>query len=191
MSRVLVSAALLWVWGLSTGAQVVYEPVQYQYQSGGRTYYYGGANTRVHQSAQAESGESGWGRSNGWAFHSGNHQTHREVATEPVRVYSDQVSRWNAHVFGYTPDDARNAAYNNAPRYFRKADLPALARVQWDGTWLVPSQPALTGGSVQIKPWRGWDEAKKTVEPKPILIIPKHLLDKPLWPKQDLRADAR
>lgn len=188
MSRVVILAALLCV-GFPATAQVLYEPVQYQYRAGGTFYYYGGANPRVHQNAQSQSWEAGWGRTAGWAFHSGDVTVHREVATEPTRIYSDQVAGQNARVFGYTIDDARNAAYNSAPRYFRKADLRALAKVQLDGTWVVSAQA--TPGQIDIKPWRGWEQAKKVSEPKPILIIPRHMLDKPLWPKDDLRVDAR
>jgi hypothetical protein len=174
----------------AAGAQVIYEPVQYQYDSGGRAYYYGGSNPQVHRNANQLSHESGFGRSNGWAFHSGSIDTHREVGTEPTRVYSDMIPTRNARVFGYTADDARNAAYANSATYFRKSDVVRLARVAPDGTWVVPANaqsPARGGGTIEIKVVR-----PATTLPKPILSIPKRLLDKPLFGDRDrVTADAR
>jgi hypothetical protein len=172
----------------SASAQVIYEPVQYQYFSGGRAYYYGGADPQVHIEAHHLSHEQGYGRTQEYAFHSGNIDTHREVVTEPVRVYTDMIPNWNGHVYGYTVDDARNAAYMNSATYFRKADLLRTARVQEDGTWVVPSQPT-PRGTIEIRPYR--PVVRPAVEPKPILIIPKRLLDKPLWPSHNQTASAR
>jgi len=172
----------------SASAQVIYEPVQYQYFSGGRAYYYGGADPMVHADANHLSHEEGYGRTQGYAFHSGNIDTHREVVTSHIRVYTDMIPNWNGHVFGYTVDDARNAAYMNAPTYFRKADLLKTARVQEDGTWVVPSQP-MPHGTIDIRPYH--PVVRPATTPKPILIIPKRLLDKPLWPSNNQTASAR
>ena len=173
----------------SASAQVIYEPVQYQYFSGGRAYYYGGSDPQVHVDANHLSHEPGYGRTQEYAFHSGNIDTHREVVTEPVRVYTDMIPNWNGHIFGYTVDDARNAAYMNSATYFRKADLLKTARLQEDGTWSVPSQPTARVGTIEIRPYR--PVVRPTVAPKPILIIPKRLLDKPLWPSNNQTASAR
>jgi hypothetical protein len=192
MSRMIAaSVAVLFCALVSSlaGAQVIYEPVQYQYDGGGRAYYYGGSNPLVHRNANLLSHESGFGRSNGWAFHSGSIDTHREVGTEPTRIYSDMIPTWNARVFGYTADDARNAAYANSATYFRKADVARLARVAPDGTWVVPANaqsPAGGAGTIEIK------VVRPATSPKPILSIPKRLLDKPLWGDGDrVTADAR
>jgi len=173
-------------------AQIVYEPVQSQYFAGGRAYYYGGSDPRVHYSAARESGLSSWGRSNGYAFHSGNIDTHREVSTEPTRIYTDQVPGQNARFFGYTADDAQNQANANSYSYFRKADLLRTAIRQSDGTWVVPAQPSPARGTIQIilarsivRPMIG---DKKAPAPKPVLIIPKRLLDKPLWGSDQQKA---
>jgi hypothetical protein len=186
-------ALLLIAASSSASAQVFYEPVQYQYFSGGRAYYYGGSDPQVHYNANMLSQEPGYGRTNEYAFHSGDIDRHREVVTEPTRVFNDMTPYWNARFFGYTVDDARNAAYNNAPTYFRKADVKRMARVQSDGTWVVPSQAmsaATTGtGTIEIRPARPM--VRPVSEPKPILIIPKRLLDKPLWPSNNPTADAR
>ncbi len=179
----------------SASAQVVYEPVQYQYQSGGQSYYYGGSDPRMHWAANAESGLSSWGRSNGYAFHSARLDTHREVSAEPVRVFADQMPTQNARFFGYSVDDARNQAYANSYTYFRKADLLKTAQRQADGTWSVPAQPPAPG-TIEIRPYkpaaaiRPLMDEKKAAEPKPILIIPKRLLDKPLWGGGSPTADA-
>jgi hypothetical protein len=191
MSRIASASmcALFLVIASPAWAQVIYEPVQYQYFSGGRAYYYGGSDPRVHSWASWLSHESGYGRTNGYAFHSGDIDRHREVGTEPVRIFSDMLPTLNGRFFGYTIDNARNAAYNNAPTYFRKADLPRLARVAEDGTWVVPSTAAPAAGTIEIRPYR--PVMRPTTEPKPILSIPKRLLDKPLWPSNNPTADAR
>jgi hypothetical protein len=165
-------------------------PVQYQYFSGGRAYYYGGSDPYVHARANALSGEVGFGRTNGYAFVSANIDTHREVVTERTRAYTDTIPHWNGRIFGYTPDDARNAAHQNADLYFRKSDLRALAIPQSDGTWAVPPQPTPGQGTIEIRPYRPAD-AKPVLQPTPILIIPKRLLDKPLWGPGTPMAEAR
>ena len=194
MSRVVAACvcALLFGAGSSAFAQIIYEPVQYQYSSGGSTYYYGGSNPQVHADANHLSHETSYGRSNGYAFHSGNIDTHREVVTEPTRIYTDMIPFQNARFFGYTAGDARNAAYARAAVYFRKADALRSAQPQADGTWLVPSQPTTSGhGTIIIRPWKPVIAPTPITEPTPILIIPKRLLDKPLWPSNNPTADAR
>ncbi len=67
-----------------------------------------------------------------------------------------------------------------------------MARVQEDGTWVVPSQASAGGaaaGTIEIRPARPM--VRPVSEPKPLLIIPKRLLDKPLWPSNNPTADAR
>ncbi|MDB5324121.1 MAG: hypothetical protein JWN40_5752 [Phycisphaerales bacterium] len=182
--------ALLLASASSASAQVFYEPVQYQYFSGGRAYYYGGSNPQVHYDANYLSHVSGYGRTQGYAFHSGNIDTHREVVTEQTRVYTDMIPYWNARIFGFTANDARNEAYSNAATYFRKADVARVARVQEDGTWVVPVQATSGAGTIEIRPYRPMVRPV-VAEPKPILIIPKRLLDKPLWPSNNPTADAR
>jgi len=180
--------------GSSSFAQIIYEGVQYQYSSGGSLYYYGGDNPRIHAAANYLSGETSYGRSNGYAFHSGNVDTHREVVTEPARIFTDMMPFENGRFYGYTVNDARNAAYARAATYFRKADALRAARPMADGTWSVPAQANATGrGTIEIKPGKPMSPPAVTpvVGPTPILIIPKRLLDKPLWPKDNVTADAR
>lgn len=108
-------------------AQVIYEPVQYQF-GGQNAYYYGGSDLRVHATAGQLSAQPGFGRSEGFAFASGNVTTHREVNNDRPRVFDDRLPGVNATIYGVTIDDARNAAYQNSPTYFRKRDLPAALR---------------------------------------------------------------
>jgi hypothetical protein len=138
----------------------------------------------VHSFAQQPVGGAGrWGRVNGWAFASGNIHTHREVATEPVRAYTDALPYINARWFGFTPNDARNDAYFNATSYFRKRDLLNAGVRTPDGALVVPAdaQPVqvMPDGAMYIGPrTRG-----ATTGPKPVLIIPKDQLKRP-QPKQ-------
>jgi hypothetical protein len=188
MLRAVLFASVVSVIASSASAQVFYEPVKYQYSSGGTYYYYGGSDPQVHRDAKELSHERGFGRTEGYAFHSGTIDVHREVVTEPVRVFTDEIPYWNARFFGYTVDDARNAAYQNSATFFRKADLARLARVQADGTWSV-SANASVRGTIDIRPVA--PAVRPVTEPKPILIIPKRLLDKKLWGEPLQSADAR
>ncbi len=178
-----------------TSAQLVFEPVQYQY-GGQNPFYYGGSNPRVIARAnQPACGD--YGRVHGWAFVSGNDITHREVGTEPLRVYTDCVGRGftNAAIYGYSVDDARNEAYQSVPLVFRMRDLLAHAQPVSDGTWVVPPTAPLNdgGGTIEIKPY-----VRPAHTPHPVLIIPKEMLDQPtpapkkvaLWdrPRTDKQA---
>jgi hypothetical protein len=66
--------------------------------------------------------------------------------------------------------------------------------VEADGTWTVPSQPVGSAagvgrGTIEIKPVRA--AVTPVTEPKPLLIIPKRLLDRKLWEEPRMTADAR
>jgi hypothetical protein len=160
-------------------AQVIYEPVQYQHSAGGTPYYYGGADPRVHAYAAEPCSAAGtWGRSNGWAFHSGNISTYREVASEPLRAYSDcwGYGLRNAHEVGFTAADAMNEAYANVPRHFVKGEL-LNAAIRADGSWVVPAQaqPVLiykSNGTLIERP--------PATLPRPLMILPKDGLERPL-----------
>ena len=198
MRRIALALASLF---LSAGAsaasaQVFYQPVTYQWQSpnGGGTYYYGGTNPHVHAHANSTSLVPGYGRTGGYAFQSGDYQVHREVMTEPLRIYSDATPYFaNARFHGMRIHNAANEASANAALYFRKADLDTNALLQADGTWLVPAYN-VRGGTVHIRPYvkpidvnRVMD-TKPKAQPKPVLVIPKRLLDKPLWGEKDQRV---
>jgi hypothetical protein len=192
MSKAALCALLLMLVGSSAAfAQVIYTPVQYQFFAGGRAYYYGGTDPSVHADFTALSSVPGYGRTGGYAFQSGDLDRHREVTTERAPVFTDSMPGQDARQFGFTPQNAANEALANSPTYFRKADVVRMARVEADGTWTVPANATPASGTIDIRPMRPAAPAMRTVEPKPILIIPKRLLDKPLWPKNNQTADAR
>jgi hypothetical protein len=195
----LVIASLLLSAGASAAsAQVFYMPVTYQWESpnGGGHYYYGGTNPHVHVHANTTSLVPGYGRTDGYAFHSGDYQVHREVRTEPVRIYSDaHPYGLNGRVYGMRIHDAANEANANAALYFRKADLERNALLQEDGTWMVPAynvrRASMTIRSY-VKPvdMNRVMDTKPKAEPKPVLIIPKRLLDKPLWGEKNQQVSV-
>jgi hypothetical protein len=191
--RSITGVLVFLVCGSSAFAQVIFEPVRYQYQAGGQLYYYGGTDPRVHRMAAEPVGPGGsWGRINGWDFAAGDIDRHREVAFErPVRVFSDAVPGQNAAaVARYTATDAMNDAYASVPRFFRMRDLLATGHVDESGALAVPSQPptremyggAASTGTIEIRPYVRARARARTAEPRPILIIPKDLLDEPAAP---------
>lgn len=158
-------------------AQIVYEPVQYQYGEQNK-YYYGGNDPRVHAYANAtQDGGGRWGRVHGFDFVSGSIDTHREVTGEPERVFADSIPFQNARIYGYTATDARNEAYDRMPTYFRKADLLATAVPQTDGSWLVPATPQAQGVVVYPQPARMMVPRRPTTAPRPLMILPKKALE--------------
>jgi hypothetical protein len=112
-----VVAALVLVSASRSSAQVIYEPVQYQYGSPIK-YYYGGQDPRVIEAAEAYASYRN-------AYHAdGRHPDPFSVAANaPTVVYHDLFPYQNAALYGYTPMDAMNEAYANVPRYFHKSDL--------------------------------------------------------------------
>jgi hypothetical protein len=131
----------------SASAQVIYTPIQYQYgRDIGNPYYYGGHDPRVFAAAQSPQN------------------------TTQGQTYSDTIPFTNAAIYGYGPDDARNEANANIPRYFRKRDLLAGAIREPDGSAVVPAD------SVGI-PTR--EVARPARSVGTILIIPKRLLTPP------------
>jgi hypothetical protein len=182
MRGLLLCALALAVAPVANG-QIVYEPVQYQY-GGQNPYSYGGQDPRVHVSARhPHAPGTTWGRGNGFAFRSAGVHTHREVVTERPRVFTDALPYRNAFVYGFTVNDARNEAYARVPTYFRKADLLRSARPDdCRGGWVVPADAPrgweCRPGQIIIRPMvrRTTDSVR---EARPVLIIPKDLLDAP------------
>jgi hypothetical protein len=180
----------------SAFAQVYYEPVKSQYDTGGlgdaTKYYYGGNNPLVHQWASTAA-LSGYGYSDrcpfrGYArnlhrFDGGNSFGQPSPLYDRTPVYTDCIPYQDASRFGYTAADAHNEAYCNAASYFRKADILSAAVLQPDGTWSVPANA--TG--VYVLPaaplYRGATTSPAMTMPArrgQILIIPKRLLDRPV-----------
>ena len=194
-------------------AQIVYEPVRYQYGCGPNVFYYGGSDPDVVRRAMQPMGGAGrWGRTLDYAFVSGDVDVHREVRSEPLRVYTDAMPRRNARLYGFTATDAYNEANANVPNYFVKADAMATAHRDASGAVIVPSIPPrdqdtgaliqnqeFSRGSMMIRPWRGptttTAPATMTVPASrrgPVFVIPKDMLDRTLnsFKKQQV-ADAQ
>jgi hypothetical protein len=169
----------------SAFAQVIYEPVQYQYVAGGQHYYYGGTNPDIHRWAETPVGGAGrWGRTNGLAFVSGDIDRNRAVRDEnTLRAFTDAMPYINAHVYGFTATDARNEAYFNVPSYFRKGDLlNAAVRVD-GGAYVVPAQ------AQPIRIERDDKGAPRaTTAPRPVMIIPKDKF-RPAQPPKQQQSD--
>jgi hypothetical protein len=159
----------------AASAQVIYEPVRYQYGSEGSRYYYGGTDPAVFRQAQRDTAAA-------------QAVTLHRPVDAPLRVYSDDIPLQNAAVFGLTPDDARNQANRLLPRYFVKRELVAEHAVDGPhGELIVPARPVktatVTESSIDIKPYQPAAKTpatRPTTEPAPLLIIPKDMLDRPL-----------
>ncbi|HEX8914492.1 MAG TPA: hypothetical protein VF796_19240 [Humisphaera sp.] len=165
-------------------AQVIYEPVQSQYRGGDRTFYYGGSNPRVFEYARNRLDRSRDGRHTGEGAY-GVGYLRRGLVGEPAQyTFSDCAPYRNAIVFGYTSVDAGNDANANVPRFFRMADLLASAEPAADGLGVVvPAQPR--PGTIDIRPSRQAAPPPATApatQAKPVLIIPKKLLEQKAQP---------
>ena len=172
-------------------AQIVYQPVQYQYTAGnGETYCYGGSNPAVHANAGAYDRNGcpryHYGGINFHRFDGGNSFNQPSPMYQRDVVYSDCVNggHLDASYFGYTAADAHNEAYANSPTYFRKADLLAAAIPLANGSWIVPNAPPPVTYYVPASPLypRSTTSPAATMPQTKgqILIIPKRLLDRPL-----------
>jgi hypothetical protein len=171
---VLVCCVALFALPSLAPAQVIYQPVQYQYGSREK-FYYGGREPAIIAAASTfDQYRAAYERS------TRAYNEYGRLAQSPLYVYSDVLPYNDAGLFGYTAMDAMNDAYANVPRYFRKADLLQSAERQPDGTLTISSrvEPGRVGpgylpaGSIDIHPY-------KRTTGGPILIIPKRLLDKP------------
>jgi len=170
-------------------AQIIYEPVRYQY-GGQNPFYYGGSDPSVIEEASGPVGGGGWwGRVHGFDFISGDYQTHRDVTNEGYRVYTDAVPHQNARIYGYTDVDARNEAYANVPTYFRKIDLLNAAIRNRDGSWTVPAQVS-NGPRFYVAPsaMTRITPAGPATTPRPLMIIPKKGLDLKAEPQRKLAS---
>jgi len=102
-------------------AQIIFEPIQYQYGRGGDAFFYGGHDPAVFAGAVLP--------------YAGSMIRPREM---PLRVFTDAMPRTNAAIYGFTPSDAANEANANAARYFRKADV-VRAKANVSGEMIVPA----------------------------------------------------
>jgi hypothetical protein len=141
IGRICVIAVLL-TCARSASAQIIYEPLRYQYGDD-QKFYYGGGDPAV----------IAFGCS--------------QFNSLPLTIYTDARPYENAAINGCTTNDAKNQAYANGPRYFRMRDLIAAGVRSPDGTIVIPAQaqpaPPLTG-TTAIQP-----DFRRL---QPILIIP-------------------
>ena len=167
-------------------AQIIYEPVRYQYETPrGERYYYGGVDGRVHAIA-------GYGAQCGFHvyatnlhnFDGGNSFGQPSPMYHRPQVFTDCIPLRDASRFGWSPADARNEAYANAPTYFRKADLLATAIPTGEGAYVVPANapnvyvaPGVTRDAYRHHPATRTTTSPAT-RPGQVIIIPKRLLDK-------------
>ena len=212
MHKALVSLALLFALSSAASAQVIYEPVQYQYRARAAdghelTFYYGGNNPRVFDYADrlACLGQGRTGVREGQ--YGVGYLHHGLIGSPPYRVFSDCAPYVNAAVYGFSPADARNEAYARVPRYFTKAQLLASAAPAAEPQYFEKATPdgiPANGSRVLIAPAQGWPAphaaagievrpyraapgtrpstapaAQPAAEPRPLLIIPKRLLEQP------------
>ena len=176
----------------AASAQVIYEPVRYQYETPcGESYYYGGVDPRVHAVAgyearytDARCGFHGYA-TNLHNFDGGNSFGQPSPLYNRPAVFTDAIPFRDASRFGYTQADARNEAYANAPTYFRKADLLATAIPTATGGYVVPANaPAgvYVTSPMRYDAYRTYPSLRTTTNPasRPgqVIIIPKRLMDK-------------
>jgi hypothetical protein len=183
MSRVVPLFVVVVLASQSFG-QIVYEPVKYQHGSDEK-YFYGGNDSLTHRFAARELHQRSY--TNRGVF-SGSDRTAHELFNPRAAVYTDEVPLTEASQFGFTENDARNEANANAPLYFRKLELLAVAQRDIDGSLVVPANSRIVG-KMFIR------DVQPTTAPATtrgaVIIIPKRLLDKPLKPSDKQVAIAR
>src|SRR5438552_11530537 len=165
-------AVVLSVAASSASAQVIYEPVRYQYGDALK-YYYGGNNPGMFVYADGVLCRNGY-PSSMCNVYTSLQGTLGQIGEKKL-VLTDCMPYRNAAVFGYNANDARNEAYCNVPRYFRKRDLLAAAIPAGAGTLVVPAQ------AKPVPPSMARDTrtaAPAELKPRAILILPKKGLKK-------------
>jgi hypothetical protein len=165
------AVTLLLVIASSATAQVIYEPVQYQYTNE-VTYYYGGNNPLMHQHIEMVKCRDGYPSSiTGNHYNSLRHTLAQ--ATDRTYVFSD-CFYGNAAVYGYTTVDAYNEAMANVPLYYTKRDLLVSAVPAADGNGLVvPAMGRPMGAMKSMNGSMGATTQPSEPKPRAIIIIPK------------------
>ena len=202
MLRCVAVALCSLVLSTSAFAQVMYEPIRYQYETPcGEIYYYGGVDGRVHSIAGSE-----WCRgysygTNAHNFDGGNTFNQPSPMYQRAPVFTDCVPFRDATRFGYTPSDARNEAYANSPTYFRKADLLESAIPTATGGWVVPANapqyvPVMRPHAHEYRTMMRSTTTPAGTRPGQVIIIPKRLMDKKIKdidqkPLKVVSADAK
>lgn len=112
--------------------QIFYEPVQYQYEAYGKTFYYGGCEARVLDFAARRAFIEQYVRYGRHPFGGAGYGDNERFSPQ-LSVYTDFFPPYiDAANYGFTSSDARNEALRNRPRYFKKSDLLRSADVDGD-----------------------------------------------------------
>lgn len=172
-------------------AAIIYEPVQYQYRdpmTGRPTFYYGGDNPRTFAAGMryqrlynADLNSVADPALHGFVVGTfADNLMHHGLNGEAPVVYSDLLPPgMNGFPLGLTIEDARNEAYANVPRYFRKRDLLMTAVRGPSGQVIVPPSIPMHG-EIDIHPYHApTTQPSGPSAPQPILILPKSLLNPP------------
>jgi len=204
MFRPIFAACVLSLVPAIASAAIVFEPVQYQYRAPVQdrpAFYYGGSNPAafmagvVHQQRYLIGNnpvhDEGF-RPSWFGPLTDNLLTHGAWGNFAV-TYSDLLPPgMNGYALGLMPDDVRNEAYGNVPRYFRKRDLMGSAMLVSPHVAVIPAQAPLPG-TLEMMPAHGWpttQPATQSTQPHPVIIIPKGLLDRKLNTKPTPLASA-
>jgi hypothetical protein len=150
-------------------AQIIYQPIQYQYAVGDQTFYYGGTNRYLQNFGSREARHE---------IIKNNYSSLNQRFARHAPVYSDALPYRDLTDYGYSAADAANEANRNAPLYFRKMDLLAYAVRDVDGTVLVPAK--VPSNVDVVRPLVPLYRTGPTTRPGQIIIIPKNLLNRPL-----------
>lgn len=180
-SRIVASSMVIALAGLvlsgTARAQVIYEPVRYQYHAYGKAYYYGGNDPAMFRFAARRAyferfvryGRHPFSNYSGFG---GNH-----VLNGDPGVYMDFLPWTDAGNYGFTAADARNDAMSRVPLYFRKSDLLDDATVDRDGAVIVPATPPQLAypsrARVEIRRYVRPTTRPSSTQGGRIIIIPK------------------
>lgn len=162
---------LLLVVASSARAQVIYQPVQYQY-SNGVTYYYGGNDPSMHHYIEHVKCRNGYPSAITGHHYNSLRNTVGQIG-EKTFVFSDCLPFRNAAVYGYTAVDAHNEAMANMPLYFTKRDLLAAAVPAADGTLMVPASPMSHHAMRHVPMMAGAATQPSDVKPRAVIILPR------------------
>ena len=183
----IAAVTLLLVVASSASAQVIYEPVKYQYGNG-MTFYYGGSDPSMLHYIEHVKCRNGYPSDITGNYYSHLYKTLGQIG-EPRYVFTDCMPYRNAAVYGYTSVDARNEANANVPRYFTKRDLMLAAVPAADGGLVVPAHgkphTALHLHTGKMGP-AGATTRPAEAKPRAIIIIPKGA-PKPAAPSDEVR----
>jgi len=203
MFRPFLAAAVVSFIPALASAAIVFEPVQYQYRAPVQdrpAFYYGGSNPAsfmagvVHQQRflMGNNPVHDEGFRPSWVGPLTDDLLHHSAWGSLPVTYSDLLPPgMNGYLMGLMPDDVRNEAYGNVPRYFRKRDLMGSAVLVGPHIAAIPAQAPLPG-TIEMMPSNGWPttQATPSTQPHPVIIIPKGLLDRKLNTKPTPLASA-